>query len=1485
MSAADKIKIWKNKLLDMGKRNRLLNYKTTQNSFIRIVKPGFEELFDVLVIQNKSLQFCAKDSEGAQSVLSDESDKELLKSLYMLRSKAKTSLEEQGINVLYLAFGFLQWEEEYNSKEKLLSPLVLVPVELISDSITDLYTISSAGDDIVVNPVLMQKLQVDFGITLPEIQEEENMNIALYLDSVRALASVKGWDVKYDVHLSLFSFLKLSMYKDLENNTEKISNHPLIKAICGDLNDSINVNNSLISGDDSDNKVDAIYSYQVWDADSSQKEAIEAARKGVSFVLQGPPGTGKSQTIANIILECLADDRKVLFVSEKMAALDIVYNRLKDIGLEDFCLELHSHKANKKNVISELGRTLNQDKTKVKDDIIEKLDTLLIDRERLNEYSKSLHTVCYPLGKTPYQIHGEVVKYSNEPELNFEFEGAGETTSEDIKKYTKLLEHFTHAAGKMGSDYKCNPWFNCTFPVFSVEVQQDIIVHFGTIKEELSKLINLINFTKDNLFIENISTINKVEWLLELLSFLTAEPKPSREWLVFDESKKQRDKTLPYDKALANYEAIKAEIASKYNEEIYHFDSQGCLNGLSESLPKALALFKKRYIKTENDLLKKRDEITNLINKTGSFAEELLLNSEELYKILRINTGETLDDILKLLNIASLISEDPKPKEQWLKGNNIVIVKKMAEDARALHTKLDTAKKDLLDVFDTDIFNIDLKNYILLFRLEYSSLFKYTKQEYYKNRRSIMQLVKNGNDKLKDRDLLRYLETAKEILEMQQSIQVKQNKWKYYLGDWYEHEHTRWEELFKSIEVIEKIQNKFNPLEINDDIKAIILESGDKVADIRAKFKALQHRYNNSQKIYSNITDKITFITKAKGQLDDNLSINLKDCRALADNASLILSTVYADADKIASICKNNSKPSFDEITADLKKVYFINNISETVNWTGSLLKHFSGVKLSEGFVNKVCSSDTINKLAAELQEKLLISMGNLNMEIKYVDSIFEVGTHNLKEKNIEEINNWVEACLNNLSLLIDWIDFRTSKESCIKNGLGSFIEEVIKEQVERSEIVNTFFKKFYSLWLDSMYNNLPGIQNFKNQTHDKYIKKFKDFDKLQMRIAQSRIKEILSAKRPDMNSVVEGSELALLHKEVEKRVKNLPIRKLFQEIPNLLLTLKPCLLMSPLSVSLYLDSDLFKFDVVIFDEASQISSEDAIGAIYRSNQVIVAGDREQLSPTNFFAASTGEKQLSDESEEDTESAESILDECGNVLDRLSLRWHYRSRHENLINFSNAKIYKNLITSPSAKEGEDDFGVQFIPVKDGIYDRSGSRTNIIEAKKVGELVFEHFKKHPERSLGVIALSQAQQAAIDSEIRSMRIKNKKFEAFFSDDKKEAFFIKNLENVQGDERDTIIFSVGYAKDNKGVLHMNFGPLTRQGGYKRLNVAITRAKYNIKLVSSLEAKDIDLKRTSSEGVKMLKQYIEFALDGSGDVLREISADKNSGEAAKDK
>jgi very-short-patch-repair endonuclease len=322
-----------------------------------------------------------------------------------------------------------------------------------------------------------------------------------------------------------------------------------------------------------------------------------------------------------------------------------------------------------------------------------------------------------------------------------------------------------------------------------------------------------------------------------------------------------------------------------------------------------------------------------------------------------------------------------------------------------------------------------------------------------------------------------------------------------------------------------------------------------------------------------------------------------------------------------------------------------------------------------------------------------------------------------------------------------------------------------------------------------------------------------------------------------------------------------MPVRDLLSRTSEVVRLVKPCFMMSPLTVSQFLPSD-YHFDVVIFDEASQVRPGDAANCIYRGRSLIVAGDEKQLPPTSFFDAAVGDD--TDEWDEDLpDTFESLLHACrAGAMRTLDLRWHYRSRHEDLITFSNRSFYGNsMVTFPGAHESGNHVGVEFFRAN-GVYDRGGRTDNTVEAEFVAQRVLHHFDTRPGQSLGVVALSQSQASAIESAVDQARRARPDLDRFFTEGRLDGFFVKNLESVQGDERDVMIMSVGYGPDQHGRLSQNFGPINRSGGWRRLNVAVTRARYRMELVASFTGDE--LRDSENESVQHLKRYLQYAQHG---------------------
>ena len=467
----------------------------------------------------------------------------------------------------------------------------------------------------------------------------------------------------------------------------------------------------------------------------------------------------------------------------------------------------------------------------------------------------------------------------------------------------------------------------------------------------------------------------------------------------------------------------------------------------------------------------------------------------------------------------------------------------------------------------------------------------------------------------------------------------------------------------------------------------------------------------------------------------------------------------------------------------------------------------------------------------------------------------------------INEQKDWIaqslaqtEMWLDNIRDLRDWCVFLSTKQQADDLGLlaaTSALEQgVVTEQTLRS----AFDKALYLSVADAIVQNEPVLANFSGAVMKSNISHYRDACDSFEKLTRNELVARLSAKVPNAGSnVADSSEIGILKRAIRSGGRGLSIRKLFDMIPHLLPRLCPCLLMSPISVAQYIDPSYPQFDLVIFDEASQLPTSEAVGAIARGKNLIVVGDPKQLPPTSFF-----ESNHVDEDNIEQEDLESILDDCLALsIPETYLLWHYRSKHESLIAFSNREFYDNgLFTFPSPNDLKSE--VEFIPVK-GFYDRSKTRQNNAEATAVVEEIRRRLadEKLRSQSIGVVTFSSVQQNLIEDKLQEVFAKHPELDEWNSN-AAEPVFVKNLENVQGDERDVILFSVGYGPDAQGKVTLNFGPLNRAGGWRRLNVAVSRARRKMIVYSTLMPEQIDLAKTRADGVAGLRAFLEFAKNG---------------------
>jgi len=480
-----------------------------------------------------------------------------------------------------------------------------------------------------------------------------------------------------------------------------------------------------------------------------------------------------------------------------------------------------------------------------------------------------------------------------------------------------------------------------------------------------------------------------------------------------------------------------------------------------------------------------------------------------------------------------------------------------------------------------------------------------------------------------------------------------------------------------------------------------------------------------------------------------------------------------------------------------------------------------------------------------------------------------------LADAPIETIRRRVRTLVDHVDEAPRWASFEAARAAAAKTIAAEATARAMDGSLAFDALETAFLRAFWIAWLTHVVKSRPALERFHAMSHEQRIEEFRDLDK---RVLVENRARLVGALRERVQQKLRAPELAeplaQLRGQMARQRGIAPIRRTMRLAGPAIRAIKPCFLMSPLTVAQFLDGTGEDFDLAIFDEASQLTPEDAVGAIFRAKRLVVVGDPKQLPPTNFFAVTSGavNAPLDEAGEPLFEDAESILEHCmGAGVAPSRLRWHYRSAHESLITFSNVSFYDGeLFTFPSVQRGTDEIGLQFEFVADGVYEGAGR--NAAEARRVADAVVQFAKEElarraageAPRSLGVGTFNLRQQTAVQDELERRRRDDASIEPFFDLSLEEPFFVKNLENIQGDERDVIFLSVTYARAADGRLRFNLGPLNGENGWRRLNVLTTRARRRMRVFSSIRADDIAATTTQSRGAALLREFLLFAERG---------------------
>jgi very-short-patch-repair endonuclease len=1444
----DRLGRWQRKLLDLSLRNNLLNFKAGKKS-LKLESPDPAALEDILASGKKlklltrpDLMDGADPRDQALYELREREDVRRLHALDALKRNevfvglssaemearlielyrgARTALQEGGSNTLYLALGFLSWERADKGGQKYRAPLVLIPVTLERKSARSGFSMVLHDDEPRFNPTLIEMLRQDFELNLGSLETElprddSGLDIyAIWKAVGRAVKDIAGWEVVEDVVLSMFSFAKYLMWKDLAENAEALRESPVVRHLLDTPRDAFPSDITFPE----DRRLDIDFNprevFCPLPSDSSQLSAVMAASKGKDFVLIGPPGTGKSQTIANLIAQSVAQGRRVLFVSEKIAALDVVYRRLREVGLGEFCLEVHSSKARKTDVLAQLQSAWDAKGVVDSATWHAEADRLQALREGLNTYVERLHQ-RYTNGYSIYHAIGVVCGGAAITPMSMSWSSPHAHTREDMAALRELSDRLEVNAQAIGyGALSSHPLSLVGQGEWSPSWQQQLIQAAREVLPAAQAAIRAAEKFSAATSLPLASLVPSVCNGLSLLSS-TLPLAAGHDW---------RFVLRPDGRMIAQRLTESSTLVKKHR-------------ALCQQLSPVWAISTVNAAEKGLSLLARRRALMSQLSPAWPVQTfETLSQAIEMLECIAEVTQElsvTYTDFIETLDVRELLG-DWQSAEQSFWPKSLLGTRKVTKilsTAVSGDAEPDVAKdlrawiqiRDLRDKLDA----LEVGDHCAQIWRGALSVAQHLKAAI-QLRQAMLCLASDepwtdtGFDVVAEGHCGEQLKS--DLSHMRSTVLLDQELAPLHLGDlteglWAEL-NTDSESLFAAIAFQTERRPVIEHGGLESDHAAVAAGHCGKV--MQADLAVLQQRH---------------LVEKALSEFDD---------------LSVVTSGLWAGL-----------KTKVDKVS---DAVAFQGNLASALAQLGTtpelVSAYRSAIQVLLGDANALLEPEGVVCQSGSELRQCFESLRQRADVLATAGRFSESGQADIQQLTLDALLHHCEAIVRSEPGVRAWCAWRKVREEAIGAGLSSLVQAMEENLVNPGEVRLSFETNYARWWLNAVVDNEPVIRGFVSVEHEQRIRDFRALDDRFTTLTRDWLRARLCADLPNPETVTRSSEWGVLRYEMGKKTRHLPLRELMSKIPDALTKLTPCMLMSPLSIAQYLTSGASAFDLVIFDEASQIPVWDAVGAMARGKQVVMVGDPKQLPPTSFFdrAESTAD-------DEDVEAdLESILDECISAnLPTRHLNWHYRSRHESLIAFSNQRYYESkLVTFPSPVT--NDRAVKLHEIA-GVYSKGGSRTNLIEARAVVTDVVTRLRspgfREGKLTIGVVTFNGEQQKLIEDLLDEARRNDPSLEAYFADTELEPLFVKNLESVQGDERDIIYFSTTYGRDAAGALAMNFGPINRPGGERRLNVAITRARHELCVFSSLRPEQIDLTRTQSVGVRDLKHFLEFAQRG---------------------
>jgi len=1366
-----------------------------------------------------------------------------------LLEKARAFERETGVNVLHVAFGLLEWRSP-GEKEKYISPLALLEIRLErkqSPQGAQFHLVGEGG--VLVNTTLKQKLFTEYRLDLPEYKSGSIEDY--FVEVAKSAPSGWHWNVRREVVIGIFPSSKIAMYHDLDPEKRPVAENPIVGRLLATTG-SGEAAYAPVYGTDAP-EIARKVPYLVMDADASQFSALVDIANGQHVSIEGPPGSGKSQTIVNLVAAALASQKRVLFVAEKLTALDVVKNRLEAAGLGEFILPLQAGRGTRDQVYHSLDERLSVEDAdgRAHRSFSSRQNILEVRRQVLQNYLDALGSDFGTSGFSVYDVIGYGIA-TNEAreEVPKEVRRIAVPSCDELgeARIEALLSDVEAFAGRLGQIHRMPAiWIDARAVILNRDEAEDVCESLSKLADQMERFEHEASRSQaKSLFTDGVFSTD-IAISKDLLSAIT-------------ENEGRIDPDLVETLTNSIHRRLVQDICGQIQEHrtaIAHLgrrlaDPEG--PGLTEQLRAAQRFASRADGRIDPDAISAR--VARMETDIEAMRRQVLI-AEALPARWAANSTRTLNEIHVY---ASRLMATPKIVLVHRRGNPDRNAEHMAASLKVTHAKLsmelnliqqalpkagEHSAAQIAEVADT-IESAGVMRFL-------SSAYKTACDTYTKelggspkdNRETIARL------------LGKYSEWLKKAFSFNQEKKFLEAFGSLFLG------------IKTDLSIIDSmVALHATCVEISgsDDDLLSALETGD-LATISAFCAETEWPKASLADLRACIEENNRRLIAERSRQDEAWTY-LEMFQGARSIESTEISELLGQQERVGELAAliNESE------TASLIGGRFrgVNTKTDVLSMECTLARKLSEAPdpaLAISVLRSGKANEVIRALAALSGSRAQIEDDVAELS-RILDFEPETGTVAALSLRLSELR----AAASDPSSLMERARLRKSEKTLREQGFGKLVDWVLAKgesldpkrlgPIVRAIVAKSMVDRAYQIHGDA-------LQGYDGEAYDRIraeiVEKDRELIVMSRDVVRSHL--IANAKPPAGSGIGKKStytDMSLIRNEMGKRRNRIGVRELTTRAGEALLELKPCWIMSPLAVAQYLHSGL-TFDLVVIDEASQMTPENAVGAMSRARQAVVVGDTKQLPPTSFFRKMVDDTDTDEDLREDSES---VLDMANMAFRPVrQLRWHYRSRHSALIQFSNTWMYdKKLTIFPSAREDDPELGVHLKEVE-GIY-RGG--TNEVEARKVVEAVVAHMRDCPDLSLGVCTMNINQKDLIREEFERELERNLHVQDYVRDwqereDALEEFFVKNLETIQGDERDVMFISTLYGPENSGArVHQRFGPINSVHGHRRLNVLFTRAKRKIVTFASLKPTDILAGEEKARGVQMFRAWLEYCASG---------------------